>query len=120
MIGKQTAQNVSLVEEEKKPISSSPSPSAKEESKTGAKSSGSSNIVTYASPWKVYALGHSWRQDMPLRFGLGSFIEGKDNKVEIVEFSEATRTLARTHVVDHQYTPTKLLWIPDKVSSPIR
>ena len=39
------------------------------------------HIFTYASPWKIYALGYSWRQDHPYRFGLGSFLEDKTNKV---------------------------------------
>ena len=39
------------------------------------------HIFTYESPWKVYALGYSWRQDQPFRFGLGSFLDDKTNKV---------------------------------------
>lgn len=38
-------------------------------------------IFTYESPWKTYALGYSWRPDQPFRFALGSFLEGKENKV---------------------------------------
>ncbi len=42
------------------------------------------HIFTYESPWKVYALGYSWRQDQPFRFGLGSFLEDKTNKVRVL------------------------------------
>jgi len=38
-------------------------------------------ITEYESPWKIYALGFSWRLDLPLRFGIGSFLEGQPNKV---------------------------------------
>jgi hypothetical protein len=39
------------------------------------------HIFTYESSWKTYALGYSWRSDQPFRFALGSFLEGKTNKV---------------------------------------
>jgi len=39
------------------------------------------HIFTYESPWRIYALGYSWRSDKPFRFGLGSFLEDKTNKV---------------------------------------
>jgi WD repeat-containing protein 68 len=39
------------------------------------------HIFTYESPWKIYALGYSWRQDQPFRFALGSFLDEKANKV---------------------------------------
>lgn len=39
------------------------------------------HIHTYESSWTTYALGYSWRYDQPFRFGIGSFLEGKENKV---------------------------------------
>ena len=39
------------------------------------------HIFTYESPWKTYAVGYSWRQDKPYRFGISSYIEEKMNKV---------------------------------------
>ncbi len=85
------------------------------------------HIFTYESPWKIYALGYSWRPDHPYRFGLGSFLEDKVNKVrshanlfqiEIIQLSEETKSFVRRQVFDHQYPPTKLMWIPDRVSLP--
>jgi hypothetical protein len=48
------------------------------------------HIYTYESKRKIYALGYSWRPDQPFRFGLGSFLEEKTNKViSLVQFSRS-------------------------------
>jgi len=52
-----------------------------QETNLGEKQQAQCHIFTYASPWKNYALGYSWRPDQPFRFGLGSFLEDKTNKV---------------------------------------
>lgn len=39
------------------------------------------HIYNYESQSRCYAMGYSWRADMPFRFALGSFIEEKVNKV---------------------------------------
>lgn len=43
-------------------------------------------IIKHEAPWKIYALGYSWRPDLPFRFGLGSFLEGKENKVFLIRY----------------------------------
>jgi len=39
--------------------------------------------IKYEFSWKLYALGYSWRPNIPFRFGAGSFLEGKENKVRL-------------------------------------
>lgn len=41
-------------------------------------------IYNYESPWKTYSLGYSFRQDQKFRLGLGSFLDGKNNKVLMI------------------------------------
>eukprot|EP00826_Nyctotherus_ovalis_P013082 TRINITY_DN1349_c0_g1_i7.p1 TRINITY_DN1349_c0_g1~~TRINITY_DN1349_c0_g1_i7.p1 ORF type:complete len:313 (-),score=58.09 TRINITY_DN1349_c0_g1_i7:248-1186(-) len=72
------------------------------------------HIYNYESQWRCYAMGYSWRADMPFRFALGSFIEDKVNKVEIVQLSTANHKFIQRQVFDHQYPPTKIMWIPDR------
>lgn len=52
-----------------------------QETNMGERQQAQCHIFTYDSPWKTYALGYSWRSDQPFRFALGSFLEGKANKV---------------------------------------
>ncbi len=54
-----------------------------QETNLGDKQQAQCHIFTYESPWKSYALGYSWRPDQPFRFGLGSFLEDKTNKVRL-------------------------------------
>jgi len=44
---------------------------------------------------------------------LGSFIEETENKVEIIRLNEQIGDFERCTIFDHEYPPTKIMWIPD-------
>jgi len=46
---------------------------------------------------------------------LGSFIEDTQNKVEIIKLSDEKGDFERCCFFDHEYPPTKIMWIPDVV-----
>ncbi len=49
------------------------------------------------------------------RLSLGSFIEDTQNKIEIIKLNEDKGDFERCCVFDHEYPPTKIMWIPDLV-----
>jgi len=55
-----------------------------QETNLGDQQQAQCRILTYESPWKVYASGYSWRSDRVFRFALGSFLEEKSNKVSFL------------------------------------
>ena len=76
----------------------------------------SNHIYTYEAQWLIYALGYSWRPDKPFRFGIGSFIEDQNNKVQIIQLDDDESKFKSQCTFDHNYPPTKLMWIPDSVT----
>src|SRR5262245_48679501 len=73
-------------------------------------------IYTYTSPWLIYAMNWSVRNDHKFRLAFGSFFEDYTNKVEVVQLNEETGNFSSKGIFDHPYPPTKLMWIPDKLS----
>lgn len=76
-------------------------------------------IYTYKAPWTVYGLCWSNRVDDRFKFRLavGSFIEQYKNKVQIIQYDEASDEFVQKGQFDHPYPTTKLQWIPDAKSS---
>lgn len=73
-------------------------------------------IYTYESDFNLYAINFSNRPERDLRMSLGSFIEDTQNKVEIIRLNEDKGDFERCAVFEHEYPPTKVMWIPDLVS----
>jgi hypothetical protein len=51
------------------------------------------------------------------RLALGSFVEEYNNKVQIVSLDEDTSEFSAKSTFDHPYPTTKIMWIPDSVST---
>ena len=49
------------------------------------------------------------------RLSLGSFIEDTKNKVEIIRLDEEKGDFEHCCFFDHEYPPSKIMWIPDTV-----
>jgi len=82
MIGNSDRKTVQEQRPEPSRTTEMPRPSEEtQETNMGERQQAQCHIFTYESPWKTYALGYSWRSDQPFRFALGSFLEGKMNKV---------------------------------------
>ncbi len=72
-------------------------------------------IYTYESDFPLYAINFSNKPETNLRLSLGSFIEDTQNKIEIIRLNEARGDFERCGVFEHEYPPTKIMWIPDVV-----
>jgi hypothetical protein len=55
------------------------------------------------------------RPEKNLRLALGSFIEDTQNKVEIIALDEDKGDFVHQSYFDHEYPPSKIMWIPDLV-----
>jgi DDB1- and CUL4-associated factor 7 len=76
-------------------------------------------IYTYEAPWLIYGMNWSVRQDSAgrgFRLALGSFIEEYNNKVEIIQLDDETKTFVKRGKFDHPYPTTKIMWSPSKDS----
>ena len=76
-------------------------------------------IYTYDAPWLIYGMNWSVRQDAAgrgFRLALGSFIEEYNNKVEIIQLDDETKTFVKRGKFDHPYPTTKIMWSPNKDS----
>lgn len=51
------------------------------------------------------------------RLALGSFVEEYNNKVQIVSLDEDNSEFTAKSTFDHPYPTTKIMWIPDSVST---
>jgi hypothetical protein len=76
-------------------------------------------IYTYESDWTLYAINFSNKPERDFRLSLGSFIEDTQNKVEIIRLNDAKGEFERCTVFEHEYPPTKIMWIPDLVNTNI-
>nr|QSC88245.1 WDR anthocyanin regulator [Antirrhinum majus] len=76
------------------------------------------NVVTYDSPYPIYAMAFSAAH--PRKIAVGSFLEELNNRVEILSFAEDSTSLKSVPSLsfDHPYPPTKLLFHPSSSSSP--
>ena len=81
-------------------------------------SSKKKEIYTYHAPWLVYGMNWSERLDdrYKFRLAIGSFVEQYNNKVEVVQYDEATDAFVKRGGFDHPYPTTKIMWIPDPSS----
>jgi len=73
-------------------------------------------IYTHESQWNLYGVNFSNRPEKNLRLALGSFIEEPVNKVEIITLDEDKGDFVHCSYFDHEYPPSKIMWIPDLVS----
>lgn len=72
-----------------------------------------SEIYTYEAPWHIYAMNWSVRRDKKYRLAIASLLEQVPNRVEVVQLDEASGDIAPVLSFDHQYPPTKTMFIPD-------
>lgn len=72
-------------------------------------------IYTHESDWNLYAINFSNKPETNFRLSLGSFIEDTQNKIEIIRLNESRGEFERCTVFEHEYPPTKIMWIPDLV-----
>ena len=72
-----------------------------------------SEIYTYEASWHIYAMNWSVRRDKKYRLAIGSLLEQVPNRVEVVQLDEASGDIAPVLAFDHQYPPTKTMFIPD-------
>ena len=64
---------------------------------------------------KLYSVNFSNRPEHNFRLSLGSFIESQQNNVEIIKLDEEKGDFEHCTSFEHEYPPTKLMWIPDTV-----
>jgi DDB1- and CUL4-associated factor 7 len=74
-------------------------------------------IYTHESQWNLYAINFCNRPEKNFRLALGSFIEDTQNKVEIIKLDEEKNNFEHCTYFDHEYPPSKIMWIPDVVST---
>jgi DDB1- and CUL4-associated factor 7 len=72
-----------------------------------------SEIYTYEASWHIYAMNWSVRRDRKYRLAVASLLEQAPNRVEVVQLDEASGDIAPVLAFDHQYPPTKTMFIPD-------
>jgi WD repeat-containing protein 68 len=72
-----------------------------------------SEIYTYEAGWHIYAMNWSVRRDKKYRLAIASLLEQVPNRVEVVQLDEASGDIAPVLAFDHQYPPTKTMFIPD-------
>jgi DDB1- and CUL4-associated factor 7 len=72
-----------------------------------------SEIYTYEASWHIYAMNWSVRRDRKYRLAIASLLEQVPNRVEVVQLDEASGDIAPVLAFDHQYPPTKTMFIPD-------
>ncbi|KAF8693273.1 hypothetical protein HU200_038657 [Digitaria exilis] len=72
-----------------------------------------SEIYTYEAGWHIYAMNWSVRRDKKYRLAIASLLEQVPNRVEVVQLDEASGDIAPVLSFDHQYPPTKTMFIPD-------
>ncbi|KAG0533204.1 hypothetical protein BDA96_04G172600 [Sorghum bicolor] len=72
-----------------------------------------SEIYTYEAAWHIYAMNWSVRRDKKYRLAIASLLEQVTNRVEVVQLDEASGDIAPVLTFDHQYPPTKTMFMPD-------
>ncbi|XP_062219174.1 WD repeat-containing protein LWD1-like [Phragmites australis] len=72
-----------------------------------------SEIYTYEAAWRIYGMNWSVRRDKKYRLAIASLLEQFSNRVEVVQLDEASGDIAPVLAFDHQYPPTKTMFIPD-------
>lgn len=64
-------------------------------------------------------MNFSNRPEKNFRLSLGSFIEDTANKVEIIKLDEEKGDFEHCTYFEHEYPPSKIMWIPDTVGYPL-
>jgi DDB1- and CUL4-associated factor 7 len=72
-------------------------------------------IYTHEAQWPLYAINFSNRQEKNFRLALGSYSEDLQNQVEIIKLDEDKGDFEHCTYFEHEYPPTKIMWIPDQV-----
>lgn len=85
--------------------------SANDSGSSGADSS-KKEIYTYNCSFPVYSVDWSWRKENPYRLAFTSFTENLTNKITLIKLDESSRTLKNLATVEHQFPPTKIMWMP--------
>lgn len=65
----------------------------------------------------IYSLGFSSRASCPYRLGIGSFVEDVRNEIEIIQLNLDTELFESKVKFDHIYPATKLIWLPERVTT---
>lgn len=66
----------------------------------------------------LYSINFSNRPEKNFRLSVGSMIADQyKNKVEIIRLDEDKGDFEHCTYFDHEYPPTKLMWIPDLVNN---
>lgn len=74
-------------------------------------------VYTYEAPWVIFSIGFSAQRNDNARLAIGSFDEGLNNHVQILELDKSVdNSFQVISTFQHKYPPTKLLWIPDLVN----
>jgi len=73
-------------------------------------------IYTYEGKWPIYGINFSNKPEKNIRLAMGSFIEDTANKVEIIMLDEEKGKFIECTQFEHEYPPSKIMWIPDQVS----
>lgn len=74
-------------------------------------------IYTYEAPWHIYGMNWAVRTDHAergFRVAIGSFIEEYNNKVEVIQLDDDTKTFVKRGTFDHPYPTTKIMWTPQE------
>ncbi|GJN20475.1 hypothetical protein PR202_gb29498 [Eleusine coracana subsp. coracana] len=70
-------------------------------------------FYTYEAAWHIYAINWSVCSDKKYRLAIASLLQQVPNRVEIIQLDEASGDIAPILAFDHQYPPTKTMFIPD-------
>jgi WD repeat-containing protein 68 len=74
-------------------------------------------VYTFKANWPIYSLHWSQRPGA-FRLGLGSCVEDMGNKLQVVQLPGKGEPLASVATADHAYSPTKLMWTPQRGTGP--
>ena len=72
-------------------------------------------VYTYTAPWLIYGLDFTNRRDHYFRMVIGSFVEDKSNRVQVLQLDEATDSLKVQAETEMMYPASKMMWIPSSV-----
>jgi WD repeat-containing protein 68 len=71
-----------------------------------------SKLWTYTHTCPIYSLDWDWKLPNTGRIVFSTYVEGMNNKINILKLDENTKSLKLTHSADHGYPPTKVMWAP--------
>ena len=75
-------------------------------------------VFTYRTTFQIYSLAFSNSVASKFRVALGSFSDEVNNTIQIIDLAEKQINFSSKYLIDHKYSPTKILFIPQsQVSS---